>query len=92
MELGIYGFADVTGDPVTGRTISPRHLLHNLVEECEVADQVGLDVYGLGEHHRPDFASSAPAVVLVAAAARTSRIRLTIAVTIFNLDDPVRVF
>ncbi|MDQ3655041.1 MAG: LLM class flavin-dependent oxidoreductase [Chloroflexota bacterium] len=92
MELGIYSFADVTEDPVTGRTISPRERLHNLVKEIELADQVGLDVYGLGEHHRPDYASSAPAVVLAAAAARTSRIRLTSAVTVLSSDDPVRVF
>jgi len=92
MELGIYSFADVTEDPVTGRTISPSERLHNLVEEIELADQVGLDVYGLGEHHRPDYASSAPAVVLAAAAAGTSRIRLTSAVTVLSSDDPVRVF
>jgi len=92
MELGIYSFADVTEDPVTGRAISPSERLHNLVEEIELADQAGLDVYGVGEHHRPDYASSAPAVVLAAAAARTSRIRLTSAVTVLSSDDPVRVF
>src|SRR4051812_45127175 len=62
------------------------------MEEIELADQVGLDVYGVGEHHRPEFAVSAPAVVLAAAAARTSRIRLTSAVTVLSSDDPVRVF
>lgn len=77
---------------MTRRTISPHQRLHNLVEEFELADQVELDVYGLGEHHRPDFASSAPAVVLAAAAARAIRIRLTSAVTILSSDDPVRVF
>ncbi len=92
MELGISSFADVTEDPVTGRAISPNERLHNLVEEIELADQAGLDVYGVGEHHRPDYASSAPAVVLAAAAARTSRIRLTSAVTVLSSDDPVRVF
>ncbi len=92
MELGIYSFADVTEDPATGEAITPRERLRNLLEEIELADQVGLDVYGLGEHHRPDYASSAPAVVLAAAASRTSRIRLTSAVTVLSSDDPVRVF
>ncbi|MEJ7902034.1 MAG: LLM class flavin-dependent oxidoreductase, partial [Thermomicrobiales bacterium] len=92
MELGIYSFADVTEDAVTGITISPAERLRHLVEEIELADQVGLDVYGLGEHHRPDYASSAPAVVLASAAARTNRNRLTSAVTVLSSDDPVRVF
>ncbi len=91
-ELGIYSFADVTEDPRTGLTISPAERLRNLVEEIELADEVGLDVYGLGEHHRPDYASSAPAVVLASAAARTSRIRLTSAVTVLSSDGSVRVF
>lgn len=92
MELGIYSFAEVTEDPTTGQTISPHDRLKDLLEEIELADQVGLDVFGLGEHHRPDFASSAPAVVLAAAAVRTARIRLTSAVTVLSSDDPVRVF
>lgn len=92
MELGIYSFADVTKDPTTGRTVSASKRLRNLIEEIELADQVGLDVYGLGEHHRPDYASSAPAVILAGAAMRTSRIRLTSAVTVLSSDDPVRVF
>ncbi len=66
--------------------------LADLLEEIELADQVGLDVYGVGEHHRPDFSVSTPAVVLAAAAARTTRIRLTSAVTVLSSDDPVRVF
>ena len=66
--------------------------LRNLVEEMELADQVGLDVFGVGEHHRPDYSVSAPAVALAAGAARTSRIRLTSAVTVLSSDDPVRVF
>lgn len=69
-----------------------RRRLADLLEEIELADQVGLDVFGLGEHHRPDYAASAPAVILAAAAARTSRIRLTSAVTVLSSDDPVRVF
>jgi probable LLM family oxidoreductase len=92
MELGIYTFAELTPDPDTGRTVSPQKRLRDLIEEVELADQVGLDVFGIGEHHRPDFAVSAPAVVLAAAAERTSRIRLTSAVNVISSDDPVRVF
>jgi len=92
MELGLYSFAEVTPDPITGETISPAQRLADLLEEIELADQLGLDVFGLGEHHRPDFAASAPAVVLAAAAQRTKRIRLTSAVTVLSSDDPVRVF
>jgi probable LLM family oxidoreductase len=92
MELGIYTFAEVTPDPRTGRAVTPAQRLRNLLEEVELADQIGLDVYGVGEHHRPEFAVSAPAVVLAAAAERTSRIRLTSAVTVLSSDDPVRVF
>jgi probable LLM family oxidoreductase len=92
MELGVYTFGDVHRDPATGTTISPEQRLKNLLEEIELADQVGLDVFGLGEHHRPDYAVSAPTVVLGAAAARTSDIRLTSAVTVLSSEDPVRVF
>ena len=73
MELGIYTFAETTPDPRTGRTISPRERLRDVLEEITLADQLGLDVFGVGEHHRPEFAVSAPAVVLAAAAARTER-------------------
>jgi probable LLM family oxidoreductase len=92
MELGIYTFAEMSPDPHTGRQIDPATRLKNLMEEIELADQVGLDVFGVGEHHRPDFAVSAPAVVLAAAAARTKTIRLTSAVNVLSSDDPVRVF
>jgi probable LLM family oxidoreductase len=92
MELGIYTFAEMSPDPHTGKQIDPATRLKNLMEEIELADQVGLDVFGVGEHHRPDFAVSAPAVVLAAAAARTRRIRLTSAVNVLSSDDPVRVF
>lgn len=92
MEIGIYDFAEVFPDPETGETISTADRLRNLVEQVELADQVGLEVFGLGEHHRPDFPASAPAVVLGAMAARTRRIRLTSAVTVLSSDDPVRVF
>ncbi|PYE37618.1 putative LLM family oxidoreductase [Rhizobium sp. PP-F2F-G38] len=91
MELGLYTFGDV--DPKAadkGREGERR--LKNLLEEIELADQVGLDVFGLGEHHRADYVVSSPAVVLAAAAARTSRIRLSSAVTVLSSDDPVRVF
>lgn len=92
MELGITTFGEVTPDPQTGRTINPAARLRNLIEEIELADQVGLEVFGVGEHHRPDFAVSAPAVVLAAAAERTKTIRLASAVTVLSSDDPVRVY
>jgi probable LLM family oxidoreductase len=92
VELGIYTFAELTPDAVTGATVSPAERLRNLIEEIELADQVGLDIFGVGEHHRADFAVSSPAVVLAAAAERTSRIRLTSAVSVISSDDPVRVF
>lgn len=92
MELGLYTFADLTADPTTGVKISPAERMRELIEEIELADQVGLDVFGVGEHHRADYVVSAPAVVLGAAAVRTKRIRLTSAVTVLSSDDPVRVF
>jgi probable LLM family oxidoreductase len=92
MEIGIYSFADLTPDIQTGQKISPTERMREIVEEIELADQLGLDVYGLGEHHRPDFISSAPAVALAAGASRTKRIRLTSAVSVLSSDDPVRVY
>jgi probable LLM family oxidoreductase len=92
IELGVFTFADVGTNPETGHVITPAGRLHDLIEEAELAEQVGLDVFGVGEHHRPDFAVSAPAVVLAAVAARTTRIRLTSAVTVLGSEDPVRVF
>src|SRR4029079_16784153 len=92
MELGVYTFAEATPDPATGKTVSAERRLLDLMEETELADQVGLDVFGVGEHHRPDYAVSSPAVVLAAAAARTKNIRLSTAVTVLSSDDPVRVF
>lgn len=91
-ELGVYSFAELTPDLVTGETVSPAQRLHNLIETMELADQVGLDVFGIGEHHRPEFLASAPVVILAAAAARTKQIRLSTAVTVLSSDDPVRVF
>jgi probable LLM family oxidoreductase len=92
MEIGIYTFADVARDSATGQMISGEQRMRDLLEEIELADQVGLDVFGLGEHHRPDYLISSPAVVLAAAAVRTKQIRLTSAVTVLSSDDPVRVF
>lgn len=92
MELGIFTFGEAAPDPVSGRPVSAHERLRNLMEEIELADQVGLDVFGVGEHHRPDYVVSAPAVVLAAAAERTRQIRLTSAVTVLGSDDPVRVF
>ncbi|MCA9836155.1 MAG: LLM class flavin-dependent oxidoreductase [Trueperaceae bacterium] len=91
-ELGLYSFAELTPDPLTGQKISPTERIKNLLETAELADDLGLDVFGLGEHHRPDFVASAPAVILAAIAARTKRIRLSSAVTVLSSDDPVRVF
>jgi probable LLM family oxidoreductase len=92
MEIGLATFGDIAQDGETGRTISPGQRLQNLLEEIKLAEQVGLDVFGVGEHHRPDYAVSAPAVVLAAAAASTKKIRLASAVTVLSSDDPVRVF
>jgi probable LLM family oxidoreductase len=92
MELGLYTFADVGTDAATGRRIGPCERLRTLIEEIALADQVGLDVFGLGEHHRPDYAASAPAVALAAASTRTERIRLTSAVSVLSSDDAIRVF
>src|SRR5947209_11500114 len=90
MEIGLYTFADLAADHPSA--ISPQQRIQNLLEEIELADQLGLDVFGVGEHHRPDYAVSAPAVILGAAAVRTRNIRLSSAVTVLSSDDPVRVF
>ncbi len=92
MELGIYSFVETNPDTSGAYAERSAERMRHLLEEIELADQVGLDVYGIGEHHRPDFVASAPAVILAAAAARTKRIRLTSAVTVISSDDPVRVF
>lgn len=91
-EIGLYSFAELTPDPRTGHKMSATERIRDLLEEIELADQVGLDVFGLGEHHREDFVSSAPEVILAAAASRTQKIRLSSAVTVLSSDDPVRVF
>lgn len=92
MELGIYNFGELTPDPATGHSIPAHRRMRDLIDEIELADRVGLDVFGVGEHHRADFVVSSPAVVLAAAAAGTERIRLSSAVSVIASDDPVRVF
>lgn len=92
MEIGIDSFAAILPDPTTGRPPSATDRMADLLQEVEVADRVGLDVFGIGEHHRAEFLDSAPAVILAAAASRTSQIRLTSAVTVLSAADPVRVF
>src|SRR5919109_1104718 len=86
MELGLATFADLASG------VSPQQRMRELLAEAELADQLGLDVFAVGEHHRPDFLVSSPAVALAAIAARTERIRLSSAVTVLRSDDPVRVF
>src|SRR5215831_9772256 len=92
MEIGIDSFIAATIDPKTGQASEPARHLRELLEAITLADQVGLDVFGIGEHHRREFLDSAPAVILGAAAARTTRIRLTSAVTVLSAADPVRLF
>ena len=92
MEIGIDSFAAILPDPATGKLLSATERMADLIDEVIVADRVGLDVFGIGEHHRGEFLDSAPTVILAAAAARTYRIRLTSAVTVLSAADPVRVF
>jgi probable LLM family oxidoreductase len=91
IELGLDTFGDVTVDP-DGRPLSQARVLRDVVAEAELADQLGVDFFGVGEHHRPDFAISAPEVVLAAIAGRTERIKLGTAVTVLSSDDPIRVY
>jgi probable LLM family oxidoreductase len=92
MEIGITTFVENTPDPGTGQLLSPQERMANLMEEIELSDQLGLDIYSIGEHHRPDFVVSSPALVLAAAAVKTKNIKLSSAVTVLGSDDPVRVF
>jgi len=92
MELGLYTFADMQPDGVSGKAIHTHQRMKDLLEEIKLADELGLDIFALGEHHRPEYAVSAPAVVLAAASAITKNIRLSSAVTVLSSDDPVRVF
>ncbi|HYK77454.1 MAG TPA: LLM class flavin-dependent oxidoreductase [Daejeonella sp.] len=92
MELGLMTFADMEPESQPGRAINAHQRLKDLMEEIQLADQLGLDVFGVGEHHRPDYAVSSPAIILAAAAMVTKNIKLTSAVTVLSSDDPVRVF
>jgi hypothetical protein len=92
MQIGIDSFGAVISDPATGLTVSALQRMDNLLDEIVLADQVGLDVFGIGEHHRSEFVDSAPPVILGAAASRTKKIRLTSAVTVLSAADPVRIF
>jgi probable LLM family oxidoreductase len=92
MHLGIDSFVSAVTDPSTGRVIGAAERMEHLLEEIALADQVGLHSFGIGEHHRPEYYDSAPPVILGAAAARTSRIRLGSAVNVLSAADPVRVF
>src|SRR5258708_28638838 len=91
MQIGVYTFVENTPDPATGQTMSATQRLRDLMEEVELADQVGLEVFGIGEHHRPDFLGSAPTIMLAAAAERSKNIRLSTAVTVLSSDHPGRV-
>jgi probable LLM family oxidoreductase len=92
MELGLITFADMQPETLPGRGINAHQRIKDLMEEIQLADQLGLDVFGVGEHHRPDYAVSSPAVILAAAAMITKKIKLSSAVTVLSSDDPVRVF
>lgn len=92
MLIGMDSFAALMPDAATGAMISPAERMRNLVEEIVLADEVGLDVFGVGEHHRREFLDSAPSLILAAAASRTKRIRLTSAVSVLSAHDPVRLF
>ncbi len=92
MELGIMTFADMAPETLPGRGINAHQRIKDLMEEVTLADQLGLDIFGVGEHHRPDYAVSSPAIILAAAAMITKKIKLTSAVTVLSSDDPVRVF
>jgi probable LLM family oxidoreductase len=92
MHLGVDSFVSAVTDPSTGHVVGPEQRMGHLLEEIALADQVGLYSFGIGEHHRPEYYDSAPAVILAAAAARTSRIRLGSAVNVLSAADPVRVF
>jgi probable LLM family oxidoreductase len=91
-EIGLFTFGETTADPVTGKPIDPAVRLREFIDLAVLADQAGLDVFGVGEHHRPDFAIASPPVVLAAIAQATERIRLTSTVTVLSTADPVKVF
>lgn len=92
LEFGLMTFADVAPETVSGKGINAHHRIQDLLEEIKLADQLGIDVFGIGEHHRPDYAVSSPTTVLAAAAAVTQNIKLSSAVTVLSSEDPVRVY
>src|SRR5258708_26947437 len=92
MQFGVDSFAAAISYPATGLTLNPVERMQHLLQEMELADKVGLDVFGIGEHHRAEFLDSAPVVILAATAAQTKHIRLTTAVTVLTAADPVRAF
>ncbi|KYP16572.1 LLM class flavin-dependent oxidoreductase [Flavihumibacter sp. CACIAM 22H1] len=92
MEIGICSFADLGTHPISGASVSAQQRLENLLEEIVLADELGLDVFAVGEHHRADYAVSSPTTLLAAAAVKTSRIKLSSGVTVLSSEDPVRVF
>lgn len=92
MEIGIYTLGDLCADPATGQTISAAQRVQEIIRAAELADEAGLDVFGVGEHHRLDYAISSPSVVLAAIAQRTKRIKLTSATTVLSTVDPVRLY
>lgn len=92
LEFGLMTFADVAPETVSGKGINAQHRIQDLLEEIKLADQLGIDVFGIGEHHRPDYAVSSPTTVLAAAAAVTQNIKLSSAVTVLSSEDPVRVY
>src|ERR687883_1734260 len=91
IELGVDSFGDITDGP-DGKPLHAAQVIRNLVDEAVLADQIGVDFIGVGEHHRADFAVSSPEMVLAAIASRTTRIRLGSAVTVLSSDDPIRVY
>lgn len=92
MEFGLMTFADMQPETLPGKGINGHQRIQNLLEEIQLADQLDLDVFGVGEHHRSDYAVSSPALILAAAAVLTKKIKLASAVTVLSSDDPVRVF
>ena len=92
MEIGIYTLVDIGPNPLTGKTISVHERVKEIIEAAKLADEVGLDVFGIGEHHRLDYASSSPAVMLAAIAQATKNIKLTSTTSVVSTLDPVRLF
>ncbi|PAE36694.1 LLM class flavin-dependent oxidoreductase [Bacillus sp. 7884-1] len=92
IEIGIYTLADIGPDPLTNKTITPKQRMKEMIQAAKLADEAGLDVFGVGEHHRLDYASSSPAVILAAIAQATNRIKLTSTTSVLSTLDPVRLF